>query len=123
EPIDAALATQTRRAADERLQLTLAVGSASERLYIFYPRVELNESRQRVPSFYVLDIARAIEGRIPPASQLAGRASETGGAMLAWPAPLVPDTAIDDFEHDLSTLKSLLNGSGDNVKGRARYLY
>ena len=123
EPIDAALATQSRRAADERLQLTLAVGSASERLYVSYPRVELNESRQRVPSFYVLDIARAIEGRIPPASQLAARASETGGAMLAWPAPLVPDTAIDDFEHDLSTMAALLKGAADNVKGRARYLY
>lgn len=123
ESIDDALATQTRRAADERLQLTLAVGTASERLYISYPRVELNESRQRVPSFYVLDIARAIEGRIPPASQLAARASETGGAMLAWPAPQIPDTAIDDFEHDLSTMFALLRGSGDNVKGRARYLY
>ena len=125
ESIDAALATQARRAADERLQLTLAVGSASERLYVSYPRVELNESRQRVPSFYVLDIARAIEGRIPPASQLAARASETGGAMLAWPAPRVPDTAIDDFEHDLSTMAALLRGGGGDpsVKGRARYLY
>jgi hypothetical protein len=123
DSIDAALATQARRAADERLQLTLAVGAASDRLYISYPRVELNESRQRVPSFYVLDIARAIEGRIPPASQLAARASEVGGAMLAWPAPLVPDTAIDDFEHDLSTLKALLTGVAANVKGRARYLY
>jgi DNA-binding transcriptional regulator YdaS (Cro superfamily) len=66
EAIDSALATQTRRASDERLQLTLAVGAASERLYVSYPRVELNESRQRVPSFYVLDIARAIEGHILP---------------------------------------------------------
>jgi hypothetical protein len=101
EAADSALATQTRRAADERLQLTLAVGAASERLYVSYPRVELNESRQRVPSFYVLDIARAIEGHIPPASTLAARASEAGGAALAWPAPLLPGTAIDDFEHDL----------------------
>jgi hypothetical protein len=121
--IDAALATQTRRAADERLQLTLAVGAAAERLYLSYPRVELNESRQRVPSFYVLDIARAIEGRIPPASSLAVRASLAGGAMLAWPAPLVPATAIDDFEHDLSTLAELLRNQADSVKGRARYLY
>ena len=89
EAMDAALATQTRRAADERLQLTLAVGAAAERLYVSYPRVELNESRQRVPSFYVLDIARAIEGHIPPASMLAARASDAGGATLAWPAPLV----------------------------------
>jgi ATP-dependent helicase/nuclease subunit B len=123
EPIDTALATQPRRAADERLQLTLAVGAAAERLYVSYPRVELNESRQRVPSFYVLDIARAIEGHIPPASMLAARASEAGGATLAWPAPVIADTAIDDFEHDLATMAALLRHSSDNVKGRARYLY
>jgi len=123
EAIDVALATQSRRAADERLQLVLAVGAASDRLYVSYPRVELNESRQRVPSFYVLDIARAIEGRIPPASELATRASQNGGATLAWPAPAVPATAIDDFEHDLSTMAALLRNTSESVKGRGRYLY
>ncbi len=121
--IDDELATQTRRAADERLQLTLAVGAATDRLYVSYPRVELNESRQRVPSFYVLDIARAIEGRIPPAAELAARASEAGGATLAWPAPIAADSAIDDFEHDLSTMAWLLRNAKQGVKGRARYLY
>ncbi|HEX8031854.1 MAG TPA: PD-(D/E)XK nuclease family protein [Vicinamibacterales bacterium] len=123
EAIDHALATQSRRASDERLQLTLAVGAAAERLYVSYPRVELNESRQRVPSFYVLDIARAIEGVIPPASALAARASEAAGAALAWPAPPVAATAIDDFEHDLATLAALLRNKSDDTKGRARYLY
>lgn len=123
EAVDDALATQSRRAADERLQLVLAVGAASDRLYVSYPRVELNESRQRVPSFYVLDIARAIEGRIPPASELAARAAQNGGATLAWPAPAVADTAIDDFEHDLSTMAALLRNTSESVKGRGRYLY
>ena len=123
ESIDGALVTQSRRAADERLQLTLAAGAAATRLYVSYPRVELNESRQRVPSFYVLDIARAIEGHIPPASQLAARASEAGGATLAWPAPLDAGTAIDDFEHDLATMAALLRNTGDSTRGRARYLY
>lgn len=122
--VAAGLATQAERAADERLQLTLAVGAAAERLYVSYPRVELNESRQRVPSFYVLDIARAIEGRIAPASTIAAMASAAGGATLAWPAPADAENAIDDFEHDLATLKALLhNTSRDEVKGRARYLY
>ncbi len=119
-----ALATQTRRAADERLQLTLAVGAAAERLYVSYPRVELNESRQRVPSFYVLDIARAIEGHIPPASTLAARASEAGGATLAWPAPF-------DRRHRDRRLRARPGDDGRAAaqrprtasKGRARYLY
>ncbi|MEP6782455.1 MAG: PD-(D/E)XK nuclease family protein [Acidobacteriota bacterium] len=118
-----ALATQPRRAADERLQLTLAVGAASDRLYVSYPRVELNESRPRVSSFYVLDIIRAIEGRIPPLGELADRAFKTGAATLAWPAPRDPAAAIDDFEHDLSTMGALLASKSESVKGRARYLY
>jgi len=118
-----ALATQSDRADAERLQLVLAVGAAAERLYVSFPRVELNESRPRVPSFYVLDILRAIEGRIPPAQSIGDRAMKEGGARLAWPAPADPSTAIDDFEHDLSILGNLLASNGESVKGRARYLY
>jgi hypothetical protein len=122
--LGAALATQRRRAADERLQLTLAVGSAAERLYASYPRVEINESRPRVPSFYVLDILRAVEGTIPAASSLSQRAFQQGGATLAWPAPRDPANAIDEFEHDLSTIAALLSASErSQAKGRARYLY
>ena len=120
---DRALATQGDRADVERLQLLLAVGAAAERLYVSFPRVELNESRPRVPSFYVLDILRAIEGRIPSAQSIGQRAMETGGARLAWPAPADASTAIDDFEHDLSILGNLLESTAESVKGRARYLY
>ncbi len=123
EATDAALATQSRRATDERLQLTLAVGAAAKRLYVSFPRIELNESRPRVPSFYVLDIARAIEGHIPPAQIIAERALQAGGSALARPAPVDPATAIDDFEHDLSMLTALLATRSDRAKGRARYLY
>ena len=123
EATDGALATQQRRAADERLQLTLAVGAAAEKLYVSFPRIELNESRPRVPSFYVLDVIRAIEGRIPPAQGIVERALLAGGAALARPAPNDPATAIDDFEHDLSTMAALLASTEDSVKGRARYLY
>ena len=123
EATDPALVTQSCRAADERLQLTLAVGAAAERLYVSFPRIELNESRPRVPSFYVLDIARAIEGHIPPAQIIAKRALLAGGSALARPAPQDPASAIDDFEHDLSTLAALLADRSDRAKGRARYLY
>jgi hypothetical protein len=123
EAADPELATQARRAADERLHLTLSVGAAAERVYVSFPRVELNESRSRVPSFYVLDILRAIEGRIPPAHSIGERALRAGGSRLAWPAPLDPATAIDDFEHDLSMMGDLLAKESESVKGRARYLY
>ncbi|MEO8678698.1 MAG: PD-(D/E)XK nuclease family protein, partial [Vicinamibacterales bacterium] len=119
-----ALATLATRATDERLHLTLAAGAASGRLYVSFPRIEINESRPRVPSFYVLDIVRAIEGAIPAASGVSARAFQTGASTLAWPAPRDPAVAVDDFEHDLATMGGLL-ASGDpaGVKGRARYLY
>jgi CRISPR/Cas system-associated exonuclease Cas4 (RecB family) len=122
--LDATLATLRTRARDERLHLKLAVGAASERVYLSFPRIELNESRPRVPSFYVLDVIRAVEGRVPDAASLTSRAFQAGGSMLAWPAPAHADDAIDDFEHDLSTLGTVLAG-GDTAaaKGRARYLY
>lgn len=123
EAADAGLATQAQRAADERLQLMLAVGAASERLYLSFPRVELNESRPRVPSFYVLDALLAIEGRIPGAQRVGERAFEAGGSTLAWPAPKDPTVAIDEFEHDLATMGALLADRSERVKGRARYLY
>ena len=120
---DPSLTVRPMRASDERLQLTLAVGAASERLYMSFPRLELNESRPRVPSFYVLELVRAIEGAIPAAASLGTRAYQAGGSTLAWPAPRNPDVAIDDFEHDLATMGNLLAATSGEAKGRARYLY
>jgi ATP-dependent helicase/nuclease subunit B len=130
EQLGATLAVRQTRADEERLQLRLAVGAAAERVYISYPRVELKESRARVPSFYVLDVVRAITGRVPNYSQVAEHATREGAASLAWPAPPDPETAIDDFEHDLAVLRPLLDprAAGGRVlapseaEGRARYL-
>src|SRR5581483_1022913 len=43
--------------------------------------------------------------------------------IFAWPAPRDPDRAIDDLEHDLATLKPLLDSrDAASVKGHAHYL-
>jgi hypothetical protein len=63
--VDASLPTQSHRLNAERLLLQIAAGAASGRLYVSYPRIELSESRARVPSFYALDVMRAATGRIP----------------------------------------------------------
>jgi hypothetical protein len=123
--LDVPLPVSETRADDERLQLRLAVGAATERLYLSYPRVELAESRPRVPSFYVLDVMRATTGTIPRYQTLSDLAFENGHASLAWPAPPDPADAIDDFEHDLATLHPLLRlpaAGQQSASGRARYL-
>ncbi|HVL66904.1 MAG TPA: PD-(D/E)XK nuclease family protein [Vicinamibacterales bacterium] len=119
---DVELPTQTQRAQAERLLLRLAVGCATERLWLSYPRIEVAESRPRVPSFYALDVMRAITGRIPNHEELQASAAEAGGASLAWPAPADPAAAIDDLEHDLSVLRELLQADGRAVRGHAHYL-
>ncbi|MCC6990879.1 MAG: PD-(D/E)XK nuclease family protein [Acidobacteria bacterium] len=123
--LDPALPVTDTRADEERLQLRLAVGAATARVHLSYPRLELAESRPRVPSFYVLDVVRATTGAIPRYDAVAEDASARGGARLDWPAPRDPRAAIDDMEHDLAVLLPLLRAPAAERardEGRARYL-
>ncbi len=111
------------RAAGERLLLRLAVGTAARRLHLSYSRLELGESRPRVPSFYALDLERARTGRVPDFAITEREAFERVQSRLAWPAPSDPDVAIDDTEHDLAVLGPLLREQAPReLTGRARYL-
>lgn len=121
--LDARLETRADRSAHERLLLHLAAGAATERLYLSYPRLDVAESRVRVPSFYALDAVRGVTGRIPDHEELAAAAAHAGHSTLAWPAPPDPETAIDSQEHDLAVLRGLLDAPpGEMVRGRAQYL-
>jgi ATP-dependent helicase/nuclease subunit B len=117
------LVEQDDRKNAERLLLKLSIGAAEERLYLSYPRLDVAETRARVPSFYALDVVRAITGDIPDHRQLASDAAAEAGASLAWPAPKDPRRAIDDLEHDLASLKPLLESrDARSVRGHAHYL-
>jgi CRISPR/Cas system-associated exonuclease Cas4 (RecB family) len=51
------------------------------------------------------------------------QAAAEGRALLAWPAPERAEDAIDDLEHDLATLKSLIDVEPPaSVRGHAHYL-
>lgn len=121
-PLGAGLPMQKERGQAERLLLRLAVGAATERLWLSYPRIEMAESRPRVPSFYALDVMRAITGRIPNHEELQEQAATHGDAGLAWPSPANPARAIDDLEHDLAVLRELLAADPARVRGHAHYL-
>jgi len=121
--IDPGLVRQDDRGSAERLLLKIAIGAASERLYLSYPRMDVAETRARVASFYALDVVRAMTGQVPDHRALAADAALEAGANLAWPAPENPDRAIDDLEHDLAVLKRLLDTRDQkSVKGHAHYL-
>jgi hypothetical protein len=115
------LLRQDGRAAIERLSLRLTIGAATDRVYVSYPRLEAAAGRARVPSFYALEVMRAVTGTVPDHVALARHAAEASGAPLAWPAPREATDAIDDFEHDLAVLRSLM-GDPAAFRGRAQYL-
>ena len=119
--IGGGLTLQEDRAEHERLLLRLTAGAAAERLYVSFPRIETVDARARVPSFYALEVMRAVTGRIPDHQTLEAEASEEANASLGWPAPQRPEDAIDDFEHDLSVLRLLMRSEKD-VKGHAHYM-
>jgi hypothetical protein len=117
------LVNQDHRAAAERLLLKIAIGAASDRLYLSYPRLDVAETRARVPSFYALDVMRAITGAVPDHRALAADAAAEAGATLGWPAPGEAAAAIDDLEHDLASLRPLLDARHPaSVRGHAHYL-
>jgi len=117
----AGLDTKDDRAQRERLRLRLAIGAATRRVVLSYPRMEVVEGRPRVPSFYGLDLMRAARGALPGYETLERDAAEAGEARLAWPAPREPARAIDPIEHDLAVLGELLD-MGEAARGRGRYL-
>lgn len=116
------LVTQAQRVAAERLALRLTVGAARERVVISYPRIDMEQGRPRVPSFYALETLRAAEGTLPGFDEIAARARASGEARLGWPAPDDAEHAIDDAEYDLALLAPLLDADPKTTIGTARYL-
>lgn len=116
------LTTSPDRAANERLALRLATGAARERVYLSYPRVDLEQARARVPSFYGLETFRAAEGSLPGFEELSTRAESGIIARLGWPAPVNPSEAVDEAEYDLALLSKLQDADPVATVGAANYL-
>jgi RecB family exonuclease len=116
------LARNDRRVAAERLALRIAAGAARERAMFSYPRIDLDQGRPRVPSFYALEILRAAEGQLPGFDELARRAASEHASRLGWPAPENADDAIDDAEFDLAVLDKLVDADPETTIGTANYL-
>ncbi len=116
------LRRQVDRAMEERFALRLAAGAARARVMFSYPRVDLDQGRPRVPSFYALEVIRAAEGRLPGFDELARCAAGERVIRPGWPAPKEPDEAIDDAEFDLAILDRLVDQNPDETTGAAHYL-
>src|SRR5580704_12081339 len=116
------LARNERRVGAERLALRIAAVAARARAMFSYPRVDLDQGRPRVPSFYALEVLRAAEGKLPGFDELASRAASQPVTRLSWPAPANPADAIDDAEFDLAVLDKLVDADPLTTTGAANYL-
>jgi len=117
EAVSVALPLRKERVGDERMRLHLAVAAARDRLVVSYPRMEVAEARPRVPSFYALELPRAVEGSLPELKTFEDRARDAARARLNWPAPKETADAIDDAEYDLVAI-----AGGRNHSGAVHYL-
>jgi RecB family exonuclease len=120
--LDPHLRVQNDRVAAERLALATAVGSARMSMAFSYPRLDMDQGRPRVPSFYALEILRAAEGELPGFDELARRAAGESRGRIGWPAPENPVNAIDEAEFDLALLDRVAGASPEELLGAAHYL-
>jgi ATP-dependent helicase/nuclease subunit B len=120
--LGATLRTNDERIGEERMALRLAVSAARREVVLSYPRIDMEQGRPRVASFYSLEAIRAAEGRLLDFESLASRAELETGARIGWPAPADPQQAIDEAEHDLALLDALLHLDEQRAVGAARYL-
>lgn len=116
------LATNDERTSDERLALRLAVGAASRRVVLSYPRLDVEQARPRTPSFYGLEVLRVAEGELRGFEYLQDKAGRRVDARIGWPAPTKREDAIDDAEYDLAVLDHVLKKSEKDAVGEAHYL-
>ena len=68
--------------------------------------MDVAATRPRVPSFYALELPRAIHGKLPDLEQFENEARDAAPARLNRPAPQAASDAIDDSEFDLVAIDS-----------------
>jgi ATP-dependent helicase/nuclease subunit B len=115
------LPRRTDRNHEERQKLRLAVAATSERFIASYPRMDVAEARARVPSFYALELPRALQGALPKLKEFGDETRAAASARLNWPAPREAAEAIDDAEYDLVALQPETAGRRPAPQ-HARYL-
>ena len=120
--LGAGLMLQDDRVLRERLLLRIAAAVPSRRFITSYSSIDVAQARQRVPSFYALEIVRAAEGRLPDLGELKRRTAKAASVRLGWPAPTETQEAIDDAEYDLSSLEVALRLPAGRARGRGAFL-
>ena len=120
--VSPSLAVNRQRREHERLLLSIALGAAEKQFTFSYPRVDLAQSRPRVPSFYALEVIRAAYGYLPELRTFQEQAADRAPSRLDRLAPADFADAIDDAEYDLVALDRALGAKGRQQLGAMAYL-
>ncbi|MBI3282383.1 MAG: exodeoxyribonuclease V subunit gamma [Acidobacteria bacterium] len=104
---------------DERGLLRRAAACARDQLVLSYPRIDVVGGRERVPSLYIFEAARAARGHAYDTRGLQEEAAAFARTTLRRPAPADPADAIDLAEYDLAALHAAVDRQ---QKGGAAYL-
>lgn len=112
--ISDALSTREDDADAERMAFVRIVQSAKEKLIASFPRRDA-KNRERVPSFYLLELLAADRAEAPSIRQLLEESRSDNAP--GWPAPRAMKDAIDTREADLSDIAQLLSRDAADAAG------
>lgn len=112
------LPTRRERIEEERDLLRAIVSAARGSVTASHALIDGSRGRGRLPSLYLLELARLAEGHLPG---LGAVAPEAPRGRLS--APAEPARAIDGIEHGLSTLDRLFAMDEAAARGHARHLF
>ena len=86
--------------------LRTALTCASESAVFSFARVDLATGRERVPSFFAVEILKASHGSSADIPKLLDQAKAASESRIGWSAPSDPADSIDDVEFDLASFRA-----------------
>ena len=102
----------------ERLRLALAVGAATERVFLSCSSLKVVEGRPLTPSYFLVEALRAGEGRTLTLDEIETRAGRDSGVVPGLRAAKEPEAALDRAEFDLALLSRALAPGADPEAAR-----
>lgn len=91
---------------DDGPLLRIAAASATEAAVFSWSRLELATGRERVPSFFAVEVLKASRGSSADIPKLLEAAKSSSSTTIGWSAPDAAAESIDDAEYDLSTFRA-----------------
>jgi CRISPR/Cas system-associated exonuclease Cas4 (RecB family) len=95
-----------RTAIEDSELLRTALACASESAVFSFARVDLATGRERVPSFFAVEVLKAAHGSSADIPKLLEQAKAASESRIGWSAPNDPADSIDDIEFDLASFRA-----------------